>query len=149
MHLKLIISFVYFQKDFIFHRRLVGLLNHPKECQANTDSHFGAKSWLFPILGTEWLITTHTYPGMCGKRFIRDFFCFHKCLFYCHVSSGTHSQHSKGQRKAHAVQQEAGNILSFLLGDYMQRWFGLNPKTWVTRKIKRVTNILHCHSLVT
>lgn len=39
------------------------------------------------------------------------------------------SQHSKEQRKAHAVQQEAGNILSFLLGDYMQRWFGLNPTT--------------------
>lgn len=40
MHLKLIISFVHFQKDCVFHRRVVGLLNQPKECQANTDSHF-------------------------------------------------------------------------------------------------------------
>lgn len=39
------------------------------------------------------------------------------------------SQLQKEQRKAHAVQQEAGNLLFLLLGDHMKRWFGLNPAT--------------------
>lgn len=47
MDLKLIASFVYFHKAFIFHGRLSGLLNHPKRHQANTDSYFGAKSPFF------------------------------------------------------------------------------------------------------
>lgn len=45
------------------------------------------------------------------------------------VHTAKESQLPKEQRKAHAVQQEAGNLLSLLLGEHMKRWFGLNPAT--------------------
>lgn len=48
-------------------------------------------------------------------------------LLSCNHAMAKESQHSKEQRKAHAVQ-EAGN-LSFLLGHHMKRWFGINPTT--------------------
>lgn len=51
VYLQLTASFVYSQKNFIFHGNLLGLLNHPKRRQANTGSCFGAKSPLFPNPG--------------------------------------------------------------------------------------------------